>query len=61
MGKTVQLKSRKSMDPPPSEKFRTMHKLVEFVGLWAWNHGYGISKGSSHTTLQKKTFSTACS
>ncbi|KNZ45729.1 uncharacterized protein VP01_7852g1, partial [Puccinia sorghi] len=34
---------------PPSKKFRSIQKLVKFVRLWARNHGYGISKVSSHT------------
>ena len=36
------------MDPPPCKRFQNVGDLVEFVRLWARNHGYGISKGSSH-------------
>ncbi|KNZ58539.1 uncharacterized protein VP01_1911g2 [Puccinia sorghi] len=36
------------MDLPPSKKFRSMEKLVEFLCLQARDHGYGIRKGISH-------------
>ncbi|POW01657.1 hypothetical protein PSTT_12334 [Puccinia striiformis] len=38
-----------AMDPPPPMRFLSMEDLFEFVKRWSKHHGYGISKGNSHT------------
>ncbi|KAI7947420.1 hypothetical protein MJO28_009328 [Puccinia striiformis f. sp. tritici] len=37
------------MDPPPPMRFLSMEDLFQFVKTWAKHHGYGVSKGNSHT------------